>query len=149
MFKFSHIIAGLGLLTLSTTTSIAQTTPPARTYWKDDNGNETRTVHERWTEDANGQKNGKYLEYDKEGNVLKNIIYVHGKKDGLATECMYKSGFGLTRKKAGKYANDHEVGVWVATVHSGDISNKYYYDADGKQLKTENYYNGKLIPSPY
>lgn len=144
MFKLSHIIAGLGLLTLSTTVSFAQTTPPARTYFKDDNGNETRTVHERWFEDANGEKHGKYIEYigppaTDAGKLKRSLTYVHGRLNGPAIELISTWG----NRGVGTYTNGVKTGVWSyygpSTSGNGKLSAKMTYDSKGNKIKEENF----------
>ena len=70
------LILTLTLIVSSLTFLFAQT-PPARTYYNN------RVVKERWFENANGQKHGKYIIYDENGEMAVYGNYVNGKKNGI------------------------------------------------------------------
>lgn len=116
----------LFLFLLISIVTFAQNQPPARTWYKN------KTVHERWFEDENGQKHGKYISYDTDGSVIISASYNHGKLHGIYTEKTSMDGNGLTKTtfvndvkngayseyyrstliSYGNYKNDLEDGLW-------------------------------------
>ena len=134
---------------LGTHAQSASSAPPARTYFVDDNGNETRVVKERYFEDSNGERNGKYIEYNRKGYVLQSVTYVHGKKHGPAVEYLIDrmSSINVTDyiadrsavKAVGSYANDKKTGIWSDYLDGNKLWFKRYYNAAGMQIKFESY----------
>ncbi|TGE06098.1 toxin-antitoxin system YwqK family antitoxin [Hymenobacter fodinae] len=135
----------------------AQTaSPPAKTYFVDEAGNRIG-VKERWLEDANGQRHGKYLQYNKKGFVIQSLTYAHGVLHGAAIEYV-NNNFSNFRtpdyfanrpdyKLIGTYTNEKKTGIWSAYLHESKLAYKVYYNASGKLLKTDRYdtTTGKLV----
>ncbi|WP_147320743.1 hypothetical protein [Hymenobacter lapidiphilus] len=144
-------------LAVSVSTSHAQKTtapPPARTYFKDEYGKETKVVKERWGEDENGEKHGKYIRYfegdmySTAGQVMESSTYVHGAKTGpayyigdLSSAVRYNAN-----KFVGNYINGNPSGVWTVyrRLDGNKVAEKHLYGADGKLLKRSEYKEGKI-----
>jgi len=138
---------------------MAQTTPPERTWYYNDNGIKT-TVKERWDEDTQGLKHGTYIKYFSNGEREILGYYTHNKKSGqweiTSTYEVFLSTFkyieyinylndeanGLYKKInvssgtiiviQGNYTNGLETGYW-----------KEGYDNTNQIYSEGNYVNGK------
>ncbi|WP_426492404.1 toxin-antitoxin system YwqK family antitoxin [Hymenobacter sp. 102] len=157
--RVSCLAAGL---TISISTSYAQTTttPPARTYFKDEYGRETKMVKERWGEDENGEKHGKYILYSEgdmystAGQVMKNSTYVHGAETGpayyigdLSANFRYNAN-----KFSGTFTNGIRTGVWSVyeRLNGNKLVEKQWYNDNGELIKKTFYKDGKLTGTiPY
>lgn len=155
------VAAALTLVSFMPLGAFAQTAspePPARTYFTDGNGNESKAVKERYFEDSNGERNGKYIEYNRKGYVLQSVTYLHGKKHGPAVEYLIDRFSSFTvrdhvadrnaYKSVGNYADGRKTGVWSEYLDGTKLSSKRYYNAAGEQVKYESYdtASGKLVP---
>lgn len=98
-------------------------TPPARTWYTDDYGNKT-SIKERWDEDGNGLRDGKYIQYFLNGN----------------------------RAALGQFKNGKKTGVWIITQNderyditygNGEKNGLYTYKRNGKIIEKGNYVNDK------
>ncbi|ABG60206.1 hypothetical protein [Cytophaga hutchinsonii] len=95
-------------------------TPPAQTWYQNSDGINT-SVKERWNEDENGFKHGKYIRYDIASNQIKDVYFVkevgnysHGKKQGEwigYTCCNYREESSIISYQ-GNFLNDKKTGIW-------------------------------------
>jgi hypothetical protein len=107
-------------------------TPPARTWYYNDYGVKTE-VKERWDEDADGFKHGKYISYSSYfGGTTFYVEEVgnfnHGKMEGIWKN-FYPNG---SIYSIGSYKNNGKVGYW-----------KEVFDSEEKVFQEGTYVNGK------
>jgi antitoxin component YwqK of YwqJK toxin-antitoxin module len=126
--------------------------PPAHTYYTDANGGDSKRVKERWSEDANGQKNGTYIKYDREGKVIAKYTYLHDVKEGPAS---YIDEYGhikwhMPARFVGVYKQGNKVGFWqiypaLGGVVSDQPSNVEQYSSAGILLRSASMKDGTPI----
>jgi antitoxin component YwqK of YwqJK toxin-antitoxin module len=123
MRSFSHwcsspIVVAFVITSITPLAVRAQSTtlPPARTYHVDQYGQQTKVVKERWSDNANGEKQGVYLLYNVKGLPITKYTYTNGVKNGPAylvgEDYFYSISFRMTVKSIGNFLNGKEQGVW-------------------------------------
>jgi hypothetical protein len=117
----------ISILLFLTFNLLAQT-PPERTWFYNQQGQKT-TVKERWFEDDNGFKHGKYIHYDYDWSneyfVSEIGNYNHGKKEGEWKT--FSSSSNTTITNIGSYKNNLQAGYWKENY---DITNKIYQEGE-------------------
>jgi antitoxin component YwqK of YwqJK toxin-antitoxin module len=126
--------------------------PPAHTYYADANGGDSQRVKERWSEDANGQKNGAYIKYDRDGKVIAKYTYLHGVKEGPAS---YIDEYGtamwhMPSRFAGVYKQGKKVGFWAIYPALGGVvveqpGTVEEYSSAGVLLRSASMKNGNPV----
>ena len=123
----------------------AASVPPARTYHVDKYDRETRVVKERWSEDSNGEKHGKYIAYMPNGQVKENTMYNHGAKNGpsfIFDKLVFSDGY---LKYVGTYTNGLTTGIWnIYPGTSKSLERKVWFDNEGYMYQDSKYENGRL-----
>lgn len=132
------LILTLTFVITSITFLFAQT-PPARTWYNN------KVVKERWYENANGQKHGKYIMYDESGNMLYYGNYSNNKQTGvwydrdggfLTFINGVLSGPSNSGGAKGNYKNNEKHGYWTERSYDGVVASGNYINGkrDGKWL---------------
>lgn len=108
--------------------SFSQNEIPVQSTWilTDNYGRkyDSKITKERYRTNSNGNIEGLYIAYDKDGKTINTKInYKNGVKNGQALECEGSC--------YGSYLNDNRVGEWVFTSFDGSV-------------KVETYINGKI-----
>lgn len=143
----------VGIFRLNPNASAQNQLPPAHTYYADANGGDSQRVKERWSEDANGQKNGAYTKYDRAGKVIASYNYAHGVKNGSA---IYVDEYGAFNwhtpcKYVGVYKQGNKVGMWslyfsIAGYPFSTTPNVMeQFDAAGNLLRSMSFKDGKPV----
>ena len=135
-------------LTISNNAQAQTPAPPARTYHVDESGNETRVVKERWAEDEDGERHGKYIRYDDNGKVRENATYVHGAKTGPAYIISdISSRVRYDRNKfVGNYTDGNRTGLWKIYKRSDNsLEAKRWYNENSIITNEIKFENGKIV----
>lgn len=111
----------LFLLSLFSYENVEAQTPPARTYYYNNNGVKT-DVKERWDENSEGFRNGRYIlyAYGYNNKYYVDVVgsYINGKKDGeWKAYSFFADGELLS---IGKFKNDLKVGYWKESYSATD-----------------------------